>query len=215
MEKLVIGIGGVARSGKDTFAKLLRTELKSLGYSCELFALADLLKKDIDGFCWSNFGISAFTDKTEEKSVIRDLLVGFGNGKRKISNGKCFTRLVENKIEDCRADVAIVTDIRFDEFEEDEVFWVKEKMDGVLTHVARFDFAVVEEDEEGKMKGLNERTFVEPANETERINDPKIRDAADFSFNWPTFDGDYERRCLPYVEKFVQWMIDRRRIELK
>ncbi|REK60368.1 MAG: hypothetical protein DWQ49_06045 [Bacteroidetes bacterium] len=215
MKKLVIGIGGVARSGKDTFAKLLKTELKSVGYSCESLALADPLKRDIDGFCWSNFGISAFTDKTEEKDVIRDLMVGFGNGKRKISEGKYFTRLAESRINSCYADVAIVTDIRFDEYEEDEVFWVKQKMNGVLTHVARFDFAVVEENEEGQMEGLNQRTFVEPANETERINDPKIRDAADFSFNWPTFEEDYERRCLPYVEKFVQWMIDRRRIEIK
>jgi len=215
MNKLVIGIGGVARAGKDTFAKLLRNELNSLGYSCELLALADPLKKDIDNFCWSNFGISAFTDKTEEKDIIRDLMVGFGNGKRKLSEGKYFTRLAESKIDDCYADVAIITDVRFDEFEEDEVFWVKEKMNGVLTHVAKFDFAVVEEDEEGKMKGLNQRAFVEPANETERVNDPKIRDAADFSFNWPTFNEDYERRCLPYVEKFVQWMINRRRIELK
>ena len=215
MKKLIIGIGGVARSGKDTFAKLLESELRSLKYSCKFLALAEPLKQDVDDFCWNNFGISAFTDKTEEKHIIRDLMVGFGSGKRKISEGKYFTRLAESKIDTCFSDIVIVTDIRFDEFEEDEVFWLKEKMNGVLTHVSRFDFAVVEENKEGEMKGLNKRTFIEPANDHERSNDPKVRDAADFSFNWPTFDENYEQKCLPYVEKFVQWLIDRQRIQLK
>jgi hypothetical protein len=215
MDKLIIGVGGVARAGKNTFAKLLSAELDSLGFSCETFAIADRLKRDTDDFCLSKFGISAFTTKTEEKSSIRDLLVGYGDSKRRLSQGKCFTQEAEKKINESRCDVAIVSDVRFDEFEEDEVFWIKEKMSGILIHVARFTFATVEENEKGELKGLNERSFVGPANGSEQVNDPKVRDAADFSFNWPTFDENYEQRCLSYVEKFVQWLIDRGQIKIK
>lgn len=215
MSKKIIGISGVARSGKDTLAKLLASELESLGYSSQLIALASPLKEDLDDFCWSNFGISSFTQNSEEKLVIRDMLVAFGNGKRRLTQGKYFTNLADSVIEESEAEVCIVTDIRFDEYEEDELFWIKEKHQGKLVHVSRFDFAIIDETEDGEVVGFNERTFIQPANQTEAENDPRMKDAADYSFNWPTFDESYEQKCQPYVEKLVQWLIDTRTIELK
>jgi len=212
METCFFGISGVARSGKDTLARLLAKELESFGNYCSIISLAKPLKQELDDFCYENFGIAATTDKTEEKLIIRDLLVGYGSAKRKLTEGRYFTEEADRRLRYTKRDVVIVPDIRYDEYEKDEVFWLKEEHQGVLIHLSRFNFDVIEEQEDGDWVGLNGRNFVKPANIHEEINDPKLAKKADYKLSWPTFKKKSDEMCLPYVEKIVQWLIDTRKV---
>jgi len=215
MEKLYIGISGVGRSGKDTAAKLLASELESLGYRCAILALAKPLKDQLDDFCYENFGISTFTERDDHKKIIRDLLVGYGSAKRKLSRGRYFVELADARIENIDADIFIISDIRYDEYEHDEVYWLKNEHNGVLVHVSRFYFDEITEKDNGEWQGLNGRSFIQPANSHELENNCKLEEKADFKFSWPNFEKDHESKCLPYVEKIIQWLIDNRKISLK
>ena len=76
--KKVIGLSGVARAGKDTFAAILEMKLQQAGKSVKKVSLAGPLKQQCDSFLTSNLGISAFSQVTEEKNIIRPFLVGMG-----------------------------------------------------------------------------------------------------------------------------------------
>ena len=80
--KMIIGISGYARTGKDTFGISLQRILKTYKINCELIAFANVLKEDLDGFLLDKFNISAFTKKDEEKFLIRPMLVAYGESKR-------------------------------------------------------------------------------------------------------------------------------------
>ena len=46
----VVGVSGVARSGKNLFCDMLVDELSRQGYAGKQFALADALKRDCSNF---------------------------------------------------------------------------------------------------------------------------------------------------------------------
>ena len=46
----VVGVSGVARSGKNLFCDLIIEELAKQGYSAKQFALANALKRDCSNF---------------------------------------------------------------------------------------------------------------------------------------------------------------------
>ena len=71
----VIGISGLARSGKDTLFQFLSGKLKEDNISSKRLAFADELKEECDDFLKKNIGISAFTEKNSEKEIIRPFLV--------------------------------------------------------------------------------------------------------------------------------------------
>jgi hypothetical protein len=214
MEPLFIGISGVARSGKDTLARLLKSELESLGKECVIVNLAKPLKSELDDFCYSNFVISAFTDNTDDKKVIRDLLVGYGSAKRKLTQGRYFTEKADKELLNSKADVIIVSDVRYDEYEKDELYWISQEHNGLLIHVSRFIYDTIQEEDNGDWTGLNGRTFVKPANQHEEANDPKIADKANYKLCWPTFEKNSDSMCLEHVEKIVQWLIDTKRVSV-
>ena len=138
---LIIGISGVARSGKDTFAAILIKQLELKGKRVKRLALAAPLKEFCDEFCQKNLGISAFTQNNDEKLMIRPMLVWFGDAKRKQTNGRFWVDLADKTIKDAEAegyDYAIVTDVRYDHYERDEVHWLKHEREGILIHVSQF-----------------------------------------------------------------------------
>ena len=93
--------------------------------------------------------------------------------KREKSNGRYW---VEKVLPEVRKDkINIITDVRFNHYEKDEVFWLKNEINGVLVHISRY-----EEDSRGS------RVFLQAANDTERENDPKVKEAAHFALHWPT-----------------------------
>lgn len=166
-----IGIGGVARAGKDSFANALLNFLKLDSYRSIRSSLAEPLKHDCKDFISTKLGLDVWTDKTEEKATFREMLVWYGKVKRQQTEGKYWTDLLTKRVEIEAPDICIVPDVRYSQYPEDEVFWLKEKMNGILIHVQRTDA---------------NGDIIPPANMDESINDKIVRDNADFQLEWPT-----------------------------
>ena len=185
----IIGISGLARSGKDHFCQLLTRELYSLGYGGERFALADELKKNINPFFSSEFGIDIFNCSDSAKSSVRPLMVSYGMVWRLKTEGKHWTKILEEKIKMSECDVAIITDIRYNVYDQDEVHWLKEHMNGILVHLTRYDVG-----ENGEKK------YYDPPNEEEALNDPLVAAQADYKIEWQSGVCDH------HVKKFAKFL---------
>ena len=167
-----IGIGGVARAGKDSFANSLLNLIKNDGYKVIRSSLAEPLKHDCEDFISTKLGLNVWTDNTEQKAIFREMLVWYGKVKRQQTQGKYWTDLLTKRVEMSVPDICIVPDIRYLQFPEDEVHWIKNQMSGILIHIQRQD-----------VNG----DIVPPANMDESINDRLVRENSDFSFTWPTY----------------------------
>ena len=185
MKTFYIGVSGVARAGKDSFSDLLLNLIKSEGFNAKRYALAEPLKNDCKEFIREKLGLNVWTDNSEEKSIFREMLVWYGKVKRQQTQGKYWTSLLEKQVEIESPEVCIISDIRYQQYEEDEVFWLKNKKNGVLVHVERTD-------SEGKL--------IPPANMDETINDSIVKDNAHFMLNWPTVSPD----SISKLEDFVK-----------
>jgi hypothetical protein len=172
--KKVVGIGGCARSGKDTFASILAYKLQRAGKSVKRIALADPLKADVDNFLMKNLGISAFTTIPEEKLIIRPMLVWYGDAQRKRTDGRYWIDLAKKTIDETNYDYYIITDIRYDVYEKDELYFLKNEVNGVLCHISKYTWDIQ----------WGHKVFVQPANEHEQENDPKIEAAAHHAIKW-------------------------------
>ena len=88
--------------------------------------------------------------------------------------------------------INIITDIRFNEYDKDESYWIKNEINGVLVHISRFN----------NING--KRVFIPPANEAERENDPKVKAESDFILNWPT--EHYNNLKIFNCKKLLNWI---------
>ena len=70
---MIMGLCGLACSGKDTFFKFAKEHCLMNGISCNRFAFADELKKEINDSLKAKLNISAFTEDSKEKELIRPL----------------------------------------------------------------------------------------------------------------------------------------------
>ena len=188
----VIGISGVATSGKDTFFTILQQYLDLYGIKVQRFALADKLKDELDPFLKSHVGISAWTSNPEEKKTIRPMLVAYGKVKRIQSNGKHWTRQIEPDLKKALAQgiIPVVTDIRYAEYDGDEVHWLRQ-FGGKLVYVSRY----VEE--------LGTVRFIAPPNEDEARNDIHLRNAATKVIQWSTVGTPNLENLSSHVESFI------------
>lgn len=166
----LIGISGVARAGKNYFADHLMQFLKSKGYTSRDFALAHELKLDLRDICINKLGIDTFTQNDEEKALIRPLLVAWGKIQRNKTSGTYWWKRLLDSIHERYYDFSIVTDIRYDFFEQDELYFVKNR-GGYIIHITR-------------IIGPNGE-IQPPPNQDEAENDPKIKEKADLKFIFP------------------------------
>lgn len=208
--KNVIGLGGVARAGKDTFAAILEMKLQQAGKTVKKIALAGPLKQHCDKFLKDNLGISAFTQVPEEKLIIRPFLVWYGDAQRKLTEGKFWTNLASGEIESTNYDYYIITDVRYDAYPIDELQWLKDKWKGTLCHISKYK---IEKIVEPRAMSI-EKVFVKPANDHEEINDPKIKKAADYRVEWPHIDDVDPDKLLwnPELNEYVDKFIEERKI---
>jgi hypothetical protein len=187
--KLIIGVGGVARSGKNLFASILINQLsKRYNLMGQQFALANELKRECASFVHEKLNIDVYTENTEEKTKIRDFLVWYADIKRKETNGRYWVDLLDVNLKDIFArtpsiDVAIVTDIRYDHYEKDELHWIKNENNGLLVHVSKFSNGL-QFDSSIDTPNLFPKLFTAPANSHEKLNDPKIKLKADYLLEW-------------------------------
>jgi hypothetical protein len=182
----LVGVSGVARSGKNLFCDMVIDELAKQGYIGKQFALADALKRDCEEFLRTRCDLDVYSDNTQQKSLFREYLVWYGDLRRKQTNGRHWIETMDDTIAETECDVAIVSDVRYAHYQNDELGWVLFEHEGLLVHLRRYEkssSAVIEAD------GTVKFDYVKPPNEHERINDPKLRDGAHFQLDWPTVDN--------------------------
>ena len=129
------------------------------------------------------------------------MLVFYGGIKRYESKGTYWTDKAQKKADNCKH-VPIVTDIRYAEYQNDEIHWLKAKNKGTLIHLRKY----CEVETFGPQV---KRVYFDPPNEDEKRNDPKIRDKADYCIEWPHIENaNYEKIkevLTPYAKEFAEW----------
>lgn len=191
-KKLVIGISGYARSGKDTLANILKSSFTENKIKTKIFSFAFALKNDIDSFCLSKIGISAFTEDTDQKSKIRPMLISYGQVQRGASSGTYWLKKLKPEIDqffENDGDVAVVSDLRFKEFEFDETDFIKSYENNAIVTISRIM-------ENGMLNVA--------AHESELENLPRISKIADFELTWNTNNNKNElksqsKNCLDFL----------------
>ena len=170
----IIGICGVARSGKDTLCEIMQQIFPERNIS--RLAFADALKNECEDFLKDNLGISPFTTDEREKELIRPFLVTYGTHLRRKLNPNCWIEILSDTIRKRNGnnDFAI-TDARYP----NEVEWIK-SMGGTVIHVSR--------------------AGIKPANPEEKFHDPLLKQMADIKISIPTFKEDYFSKCRTTIE---------------
>ena len=136
------------------------------------------------------YGINSSNCTREEKDTIRPLLVAHGEIKRKLSNGRHWVEILNKELAPDK--INIITDIRYNEYKKDEVFWLKNEINGVLIHLSRYD----------EING--KRIYFSPANEAERENDPLVKGEADFVLNWKSEEEDTKK--IISASQMLKWV---------
>ena len=134
----------------------------------------------------SKIGISSFTDDTEEKAIIRPMLVTYGMTMRKINPGYWIDRvskIIQANIKNGKA--SIVTDVRFS----NEVDYIKSLSNSCVIHIRR---------------STPSNELIMPANDEEAENDPIVMGKSDFVLLWPTFGIDQNDYRLFVQDKFLK-----------
>lgn len=161
----MIGISGAARSGKDTLCRSLIREFQKINKQAVRKSLAgDIIKNDLNVLTQSKLSLNCFTENTKEKELLRPLMVEYGKLMRNISQGRYFTSnfSLEPNI------INIIPDIRYAEYENDEIYWLKDEMNGFLIFL--------------------EREGIDSANETEEENNKKIKIKSHLYLKWNSLD---------------------------
>lgn len=164
--RTILGLSGVAGSGKDTFFSLLSQKL-----SFQRFALADELKILTRKDLLKKYNVDILNCTRDEKDLVRNDLVLFAKQKRLDSCGKFWTDILSKKIRESSAKYICITDIRHNWFSKDEVFWLKNVLGGRLVDISSYD-------------PINGK-FVQPPNEEEESHYPEVKAAADYYVIWP------------------------------
>jgi hypothetical protein len=128
-------------------------------------------------------------------------LVAHGITKRKLTEGRYWIEILHDKIiKDDFNGVKIITDIRYDDYEGDEVGWLKDELNGVLVHISQFSYR----------SDANEGALVKEvkaaANSEEERNDPKVKEKSDFQIEWELLESGHIDELSPYVDNFMKWL---------
>jgi hypothetical protein len=155
---MLVGLCGLARSGKDSFFNIVKDNFEG-GF--HRVAFADALKRELDDLLIKYTRISAFTEKREEKEIIRPLLVTYGTHVRRRLNENCWIERIENNVKHHlnAGKCVFVTDVRY----ENELRWIHQ-MNGASIYI--------------------ETPGNYPTNEEEEINDPILKFHAKHCFSW-------------------------------
>lgn len=106
----IVGLCGVAKSGKDTFYKISSQLLDERGIKHARVSLADGIRDELEPFLLKSVNVSAFTSCSIEKEHIRDLFVSWAVTRRSIEKDywikKAKSKLITNGIN-------FITDVRY------------------------------------------------------------------------------------------------------
>jgi len=184
----VIGIAGVAGSGKDTFGKIIGNVFENSGGKVNYLSFAAKLKAEVSEISKKLYDIDPTNCTRDEKNLIRPLLLAHGAIMREKTQGQYWINSIKNLI--IENNINIITDVRFCEYECDEVDWIQSN-GGIVVHITRF------------FEENGQRIYIMPDNEYEKRNDKTLKNKADYSFSWPT-DISKQKK---YSEKFFKWLV--------
>jgi hypothetical protein len=178
----MIGISGLARSGKDTLAKNLADIIKlNLGLEVKILSFADRIKDQMKDVISKNYNIDPYTENTEEKEIIRDILVSHGETMKKIYGPTIWADLIIEDIKKSKNKFfPIISDVRFD-FEAEKV----KENDGLVIHISKIGN--------------------KPPNEIEAKNDPLVQKVADICHCWPEYEPDNMEECKDHA--YILWQM--------
>jgi len=183
--KKLIGITGFARSGKDTFHQRCAHYLEKEGQKCFRTAFADTLKSELDPLLQEHMGISAFTEDSHDKELIRPLLVTYGTELRRKMNPNCWIEKIQTIVSEhlSKNEYVFITDVRFD----NEAQWIRMN-NGLLVNISR--------------KGIK------PANHDEHRQSILMKKYINYNIHWETFGADHLDRCddhvIPVIAHIIQ-----------
>jgi hypothetical protein len=149
LEKKIIGIGGNARSGKDTLASNLVDILAEFNIKAEKVSFANALRQSVDDFLLRELGISAFTEDKKEKDIIRPFLVFWGTDIMRSRDEDVWVKRLQSSLKEDQ--VNIISDLRFT----NELDWIK-KNNGLSVILSRPNANPANEHEEEQNKKLRQ-----------------------------------------------------------
>lgn len=164
-----IGIAGNACVGKDTLCNFLiekfKENYKIAAKRCSI--AGDTIRKDLKPFILEKTEVDIECATPEEKTLLRPIMVEYGRYMRNKTQGRYFIEKLKENKEFGVGYVPIIPDIRYTEFEKDELYWLKKENSGLLIFL--------------------ERNGIEPANKFEKENNQKLKKSADLVFKIPNF----------------------------
>ena len=184
----LIGIAGVAGSGKNTFAEIIKKVFESNGFEVNCLSFAKKLKEEVAEVSKDMYGIDTTNCTREEKNLVRPLLLAHGAIMREKTKGQYWIDGIKDLVSNDK--INIITDVRFCEYECDEVDWIQSN-NGIVVHITRF------------FEENGERIYISPDNEYEKRNNKILKNRANYSFSWPT---DISKQ-IKYSNKFFEWLV--------
>jgi len=208
---MIIGVSGVAGAGKDLFVQTCINQLKQQGKTAGSLAIASSLKNEVREWCLDHYGVDSLGSDREEKEKIRSFLVFHGTMKRRSSNGRHWIKLANAVVDSIRSnntyDYLFISDVRYNDYPNDEVHWIKEELGGTLVHVSQYEWGEVL-DKKNWPKTKIDKVFLPPANEEEKRNDPKVERASDYKLRWEKVENiNKDKYITSEVVKFIEWII--------
>lgn len=206
--KKIIGISGLAGDGKDSVCRILQKFFKeNSDFVVERLALADNLKMDCQQACLELFNIDPIECSRENKNKIRDFLVFYGKVMRSKTKGSYWTNLIDEKIENTNKENLIfcVPDIRYAQYENDEVQWLKTYEKSFHIHVKKH--SIKYDSNSGRLVKI----FSDPINSEESLNDPIVESYADYVLEWIDSSPVLPEKddwCLKSVHYIAQDILD-------
>jgi len=159
--KQLIGISGLAGSGKDTFAKFINDKAIDDYRDVQLYAFADPLKEVCSVLF--NVDIDRFYDRDHKETIITEWnksprtmmqLVGTDLVRRGISDAFWIDR-ARSALNSAHASIFIVTDVRF----ENEAQFIRDS-GGIMYHVKRDSVQQLDHDSEQVLDFYNNDVLV-------------------------------------------------------
>lgn len=143
-------------------------------------AIADTLKYEVRSSVLELKGIDPTECTRDQKDEIRDFLIFYGIQRRNETLGRYWVEKTSNIVKRMKSDFVCVTDIRFNFYPHDEVYWLKNEMGGKLLVIKQF---VYEPLEMGIAKPIKD--YQSPPNPIEEKNMKQVEKDADYFIEWP------------------------------
>jgi hypothetical protein len=161
----LIGLCGVAGSGKDTFFTIASEILSKNNVNTLRHSLALQLKKELSPFLKEQLNIDPFTENRDEKTLIRGVMSAWGQLRRK-QTPSYWLNSIEKDFD--KNVVNFITDVRY----ENEVDYIHNK-GGAVLYIERFD------------KNMN---VIAPANLDEEMFTMPLKAKSNNTIKWNTVE---------------------------